>query len=81
MEHSFQHEGEAVRLGIDADRPAAKPFNGWAIRSADQTEEPAMEAHEDKKIGAVIVFDIGDDVIRTGMADIAPAVFKSLANV
>ena len=61
--------------------PAAKRFNGWAIRSADQTEEPAVETHKDKKIGAAIALDIGDDVIRTGMADIASAFSEGLAKV
>ena len=32
-----------------------------------------MEAHKYKKIGATIIFNIGDDVVCAGVADVTPA--------
>jgi hypothetical protein len=40
-----------------------------------------MQTHKDEEIGALIGFDGGDDVIRTGVADIVLARFESLAYV
>ena len=40
-----------------------------------------MQTHKDEEIGVVIVFHSGDDVIRTGMADIILILFESLADV
>ena len=40
-----------------------------------------MQTHEDEEIGAVIVFDSGNNVVRTGMADIVFALFESLTDV
>jgi hypothetical protein len=40
-----------------------------------------MQTHENEEVGAVIVFNSGDDVVRTGMADIISTLSESLADV